>query len=160
MNRPFALCTTLLLLATSSAMAETVYRRVDAEGNVTFSSAPPKPGEKAEKMEVDPNRNVVAPHSTPETQRLESQERGRYWEAQQNQTRHEEERNARIAAAEARLEQARSAQQAGQALQPGDLIGKQSGGTRPSAQRSERLQRLDDDVKAAEAALEEARSTR
>ena len=64
---------------------------------------------------------------------------------------------AEVQAAEAQLQKARDAQQAGQALQPGDLIGKQGGGTRPSLQRTERLRQLDERVKAAEENLERVR---
>lgn len=157
MNKSRALCAAIALLFVAGANAETVYRRVDANGNVTYSSAPPKAGEKAEAVEIDPNRNVVTPHSTPETERLESEERSRYWQNQQESQQQQQDRDAQISSAEARLEQARAMQEAGQALQPGDLIGKQSGGTRPSQQRTDRLQRLEDDVKAAEENLERVR---
>lgn len=151
------LCAALALLLAGSAAAETVYRHVDADGNVSFSSKPPKTGEKAEAVEIDTNRNVIAPESTPTTERLEAAERERYWQQKQAETQKQQESNAQVQAAEAQLRQAREAQQAGQALQPGDLIGKQGGGTRPSAQRSERLQRLDAELKAAEENLERVR---
>ncbi len=160
MTRSRALCAAITLLLAAGANAETVYRRVDADGNVTYSSSPPKTGEKAEAVEIDPDRNVVAPHSTQQTEQLESAERQRYWQNKQDSERQQQDQQAQIDAAEARLAQARAAQEAGQALQPGDLIGKQSGGTRPSPQRTERLQRLDDAVKAAEENLQRARSGR
>lgn len=157
------LCSALMLLLCGGASAETVYRHVDAEGNVSFSSEPPAPGEKpkagekVEAIEIDPDRNVVAPHVTPETQQLEAQERERYWSQQQIEQQEQQQRNAQIQAAEERLRAAQQAREAGQALQPGDLIGKQGGGTRPSQQRIERLQRLDDDVAAAQENLEQVR---
>ena len=157
MSQISLLTAALTLLLAGGASAETVYRHVDAEGNVSFSSAPPKAGEKAEAVEIDPNRNVVAPHVTPETQRLEAQERERYWQQKQSETTQQQQRADEVQAAEAQLQKARDAQQAGQALQPGDLIGKQGGGTRPSLQRTERLRQLDERVKAAEENLERVR---
>ena len=157
MTRPATLCLALALLSTGTAHAETIYRRVDANGNVTFSSAPPKPGEKAEQIEVDPNRNVVAPYITPETQQLEAEERQRYWQKQQQDEQRQQDRQTLIEQAEAQLRQAREALDAGKALQPGDLIGKRGGGTRPSPQRNERLHELEAQVKAAEENLEQVR---
>lgn len=40
----------LLLAAASMAMATEIYKRTDAQGNVTFSDQPPAPGETAEKV--------------------------------------------------------------------------------------------------------------
>ena len=156
MNRAL-LCSLLALLLANSAGAETVYRHVDAEGNVSFSSTPPKAGEKAEAVEIDPDRNVIAPHTTPQTEQLEAEERERYWSKQQQEQQEQQQHNATIEAAEEQLRAAQAAREAGQALQPGDLISKQSGGTRPSSQRTERLQRLDERVKAAEENLERVR---
>lgn len=157
MNRSRLFCAVLALLVTASASAETVYRRVDADGNVTYSSTPPQTGEKAEAVEIDPDRNVVAPHTSPQIERLEAEERSRFWSRQQQETRQRQDREAQIRAAEERLERARAARETGQAVQPGDLFGKKEGGTRPSLQRIERLERLDQEVRAAEENLERVR---
>ncbi len=152
------LCSALVLSLCGGASAETVYRHVDAEGNVTYTSTPPATGEKAEVIEVDTQSNVLSSERTPELERLEEEERQRYWQRQQDTQREQVSRESEREAAEARLRRAREAREAGQALRPGDLMGRKDGGTRPSQQRTERLQRLDAEVKAAEEELERVRS--
>jgi Domain of unknown function (DUF4124) len=70
-------CLTIITLAisvlSSPAMAETVYKSVDAEGNVTFSSTPPA-GVEAEQIELQPGPTPAEQQQSLEAeQRLEAQ---------------------------------------------------------------------------------------
>jgi hypothetical protein len=157
LRHPALLALLLTTTVSVAASAETVYRRVDPDGNVSFSSTPPAPGEKAEAIEVDTSRNVIAPERTPAAQRFEAEARQRQQQTQRELEREQRNRSAELDAAEERLQRAIKAREAGQALQPGDRIGRKEGGTRPSLQRIERLQRLDADVEAAEQELQRLR---
>lgn len=149
-----AIVTLLGLGFALSAAAEKVYRHVDPEGRVTYSSEPVKgPGE-ATTIEVDTERNVIGSETTPELERLEDQQRIRRNRELQEQRQLRNEMQQRRAEAEERLQRAEQAWQEGQATQPGDFIGRKDGGVRPSPQRLQRLQQLEHERQAAQQALD------
>ena len=137
--------------------AETVYRRVDAQGNVSFSEEPPAEGEQGvEAIDVNPNQNVLSPEQFRELPLTAD-------EAMQRQRVKKVERDAAnkidpVVKAQEALDEARQALAEGEVVQQGDFMGKAGGGVRPSSQRLERIERLQKQVKDAEAALRAARN--
>jgi hypothetical protein len=77
-------CLTAITLATSllcvPALAETIYKSIDAEGNVTFSSTPPA-GVEAQQIELQPGPSPAAQQQSLEAeQNLEQQSNELYQE--------------------------------------------------------------------------------
>jgi hypothetical protein len=77
-------CLTAITLATSllcvPALAETIYKSIDAEGNVTFSSTPPA-GVEAQQIELHPGPSPAAQQQSLEAeQNLEQQSNELYQE--------------------------------------------------------------------------------
>jgi hypothetical protein len=158
-------CVAVLLssAALSAAIAETVYKTVDSEGRVTYSSSPPKAGEggvTAVELEVDPDRNVIPADKSPEIEQLEQTQREQREQEHRGEVREQRDRRARIADAEEALRAAEEALQAGRTAQPGDFLGRKDGGVRPSPQRFERLERLQQAVERARENLEAERYRR
>ena len=72
------LCLTAITLSTGTlldtAVAETIYKSVDAEGNVTFSNTPPAQGVEAQTIELQPGPTPAQQQQSIETeQNLETQ---------------------------------------------------------------------------------------
>lgn len=163
MARPFAAIPLLLAVCCSGALlADTVYKSVDKDGNVTYSQKPPRDGEKARTKElpIDPNQNVVPSDKSAETQALEAQHKARAGSSQGEAAAENQGRREKIAQAEAALQQAEAALAAGQSTQPGDFMGRAGGGVRPTQQREERINSLQEAVDAARANLERAKYDR
>lgn len=152
--------TILALLAASTLVLgqgerQVVWKLVDTKGKVTYADkAPPKEYEgKVTRIEVDLNANratlvnlgetsapVLLPLTAPELKRVKA--------------------DAELARARERLEQARKAREDGKDPAPEETrwLGRKGGGARPEPTDAyhERIKRLDEAVKAAEAEYERA----
>jgi hypothetical protein len=66
------LCLTCLTLTTGllldSAVAETIYKSVDADGNVTFSNIPPPAGVETQQLEIQPGPTPAQQRQSIETE--------------------------------------------------------------------------------------------
>jgi Domain of unknown function (DUF4124) len=76
---------TAITLSTSllcaAAMAETIYKSVDAEGNISFSNTPPPAGVEAQQIELQPGPTPAEQQqSTEQMQNLEEQSNAMYKE--------------------------------------------------------------------------------
>jgi hypothetical protein len=146
----------LIALTASSALAQTVYKSSDG---TSYSDTPPASG-KAQPLEIDTNRNVVAPEQTPQ-QRAKEQQLKQEWATDRAQEEQAElSRKEKVAEAEARLQAAEAALEAGTQTQAGDFLGRKDGGVRPSLQRIERIETLTREVEQAKEALEKAKYSR
>jgi hypothetical protein len=143
--------------------ADTVYKSVDKDGNVTYSEKPPATkGEKARTREVpiDPNQNVIPSEKPSHIESLEAEQKSRSAQEHSNAANEELSRREKIANAESAVQQAEAALTAGQQTQPGDFIGRADGGVRPTQQRMERINSLQQAVDEAKANLERAQYDR
>jgi hypothetical protein len=153
-----------LALAPVLLTADTVYKTIDKDGKVTYSSSPgstDKPGAaKTVEVPIDPNQNVIPSEKSANTKALEQQHH-QIQQRNRNAEQHQQDnREQRVAQAEAALQRAEQALQAGQTAQPGDFIGKKDGGTRPTGQRAERLKALQEAVERAREQLESVKYNR
>lgn len=142
----FALLLASLSVATA---AETVYRSVDAQGNVSFSDAPPPTKAGVEEITID------APPPPPDRVRESQREaQAAIDEANRNQKRRDtaqKQQSMELGEAEQALAQARKNLEEAKVVREGDRRGMAGGGTRLT---SEYLNR----VKAAEKVVQEARN--
>jgi hypothetical protein len=146
----------LFALTATSALAQTVYKSPDGK---SYSDKPPASG-KAQPLDIDSNRNVIAPENTPQ-QRAKEQQLKQEWATDRARDEQAElSRKEKVAEAEARLQAAEAALEAGSQAQPGDFLGRKDGGVRQSAQRLERIDMLTREVEQAKEALEKARYSR
>jgi electron transfer flavoprotein alpha subunit len=139
----------LLAILSAVAAADTVYRSVDTEGNVTFSDEPPLTGSGVEEITID-----APPPPVPRVRQSEQEAQAAINKANRYQMRSkaaEEQRSMELREAEKALEQARKNLEEAKVVREGDRRGKAGGGTRLT---SEYLNR----VKAAEKGVEEAQS--
>lgn len=150
-------------LSSSVAAAQTVYRHVDEQGNVSYSDqAPVDDASRAAttEIEVDTGANVISGEHVDAnrayTQKM-NKERDADDAAMQQQR---DSRKAAITRAEQSLASAQEAYDQRAEVRPGDFVGKAGGGTRPSQQRTDRIQRLEAELQQAKTALEQARSGR
>ena len=147
----------VLLGCCGFAAAESVYKSVDKDGNVTYSQKPPTTkGDKSRTQEVpiDPNQNVSPSEKPSHIESHEAEQKSRAAPERSNATNEELSRRERIANAEAAVQQAEAALAAGQETQPGDFMGRADGGVRPTQQRMERINSLQRAVDEAKANLE------
>ena len=149
--RNYLLLSALAAVAASAVSADTVYKSTDKQGRTTYSSQPPATSAEKGKtieMQIDPNQNVLP---------VEHPQMPAY---PQNQSPSEnnavDEQAGSVAEAQATLQAAEQALEAGKEVQPGDFIGRAGGGVGPSPQRIERLNELQGAVDRAKAALEHA----
>jgi len=159
MSRYSLLVPLVLLGCCGFTAADSVYKSVDKDGNVTYSQKPPvTKGEKARTQEVpiDPNQNVIPSEKPSQIEALEAAQKSRSAQENSDATNEELSRREKIANAESAVQQAEAALAAGQQTQPGDFIGKAGGGVRPTQQRSERINSLQQAVDEAKANLERA----
>jgi hypothetical protein len=147
----------LLLTAFGAAAQAPIYKSIDADGNVTYSSTPPEDPrvQRVETVEVDPG-------PSPEAQtEAERRMRGIESAAQQQAAERQGRRAARagsVEAAEEALQQARQDLVKAQERGPGDWQTIATGGRVPSASYLQRVQKAQQRVQAAEEALEAARA--
>ena len=140
------------LCATTSLVAQTVYKSVDEKGNVSYSESPPPKGKDGKtrsttELPIDPNRNVL-PAQPPLN--LPPRDAGGGAAASTGAMSREE----AAADAKAALEAAEAQLEAGSAVQPGDFRGRAGGGVSPSQQRLQRLEELQREVDRARENLE------
>jgi predicted nucleic acid-binding Zn ribbon protein len=156
------LSASLLIASTALAIpgllpAEQVYKSIDAQGNVTYSSTPPSDADiqRIETLEVPAG-------PTPEEQAA-AEARARELEAQASQreaelTQPTRQRASSVAQAEQALQEARQAlAEAQERESPEDWQTLASGGRVPSAAYLQRVQEAQEQVQAAEEALRKAR---
>lgn len=149
----------ILLLAAGSGQlaAQTVYKSVDAEGNITFSDAP-GPGGESTPVAIDappPSAESVA----------ESQERAeKMVEAASIESAAEAdsgaEKAAQIKEAEESLKAARAQLEEAKVVGPGDRKGTASGGSRLTPEYQERVQEAERQVQDAQSHLKDVKSSR
>jgi type IV secretory pathway VirB10-like protein len=149
----------LSLLSLSSVDARTVYKSVDAQGNVTYSSTPPPPDsrEKVEKVPIAP--------PPPGTERKEAVERLRSIEvesARSDRKRQELEkkRAESVSAAETELQKARDALEDAKIQGDDDWQYLARGGRVLKQSYLDRVDQAEQRVRDAEEALRKARSGR
>jgi hypothetical protein len=148
----------LLLAATGSAAAQgPIYKSIDADGNVTYSSTPPEDPrvQRIETVEVDPGPSPA--------EQAEAERRMRGIESVADQQRAEQTsrrqaRNNTVEAAAQALEDARADLEKAKERGPGDWQTIATGGRVPSASYLQRVQKAQQRVQAAEEALEAARA--
>lgn len=145
------LCVILSVLAffCSAAITDPIYKIVDKDGKVTYSSDAPETSDEHEviTLDIDPDSNIIKPESDQTTPQLKQQYNQRYPQKSQPQKKGYQEK---LAQAKAAVEAAKTAIEEGKKVQQGDFIGKKSPGVRPSLQRQTRLQQLQEALEAAE----------
>lgn len=146
---------TAALLAATELTAQTVYKSVDEKGNVTYSESPPKAKDgkmrSTKELSIDPNQNVM-PAQGPSPYRAPAS--GQTAAGGNDGPSRQE----RVAAAQAALDAAEAQLKTGSQAQPGDFIGRASGGVGPSSQRLQRLDELQRAVDEARTNLEKSQS--
>jgi len=146
----------LLLTLSMPVAAQTIYKQVDKDGKVTYTDKPPAKDQKAEKLELSPERNIVSPLGTDPVQAKRALE-----DRMKRRADVEETRAGDIAEAQAKLDQAREALAAG--VEPREDDWKTVAGAGQAARvlnegYFERIQKLEAAVKQAEAEVEKAGS--
>ncbi len=136
--------TALLLAAPAADAQQTVYKVRLKDGSVQFTDSVPAGATVLERIEVPAGGSAVSPMPAPTARPGELDERMRFRQ-QQLEAAHRE-----VIAAEAALEQARRALEAGRAPRADELQGVRGGGTRPSPAYDARIAQLQAGVAAAE----------
>jgi len=159
-----AALTSLLLPALSVQLltAEPLYKVVDEEGRVTYTDKPPEESDKAEVTEipVNPNQNLIKSPSGKSAEQPNKELNQRVAEEKDKDQLAREEYEAKLTEAQKALKDAEQALEDGQAAQKGDWLGKKFGGTRPSPQRLERIERLENDIAKAKKHLQSVKKSR
>ncbi|MGD2137511.1 MAG: DUF4124 domain-containing protein [Gammaproteobacteria bacterium] len=140
--------TFFLAVLSTVAAAETVYRSVDAQGNVTFTDSPPAASGRVEEITIDVQQ--PPPDRVRQSQREAQKDINRARRLQKQRDAAEAEHEQEVREAEKALEQARKTLEEAKVVGPGDRRGKADGGTRLTLEYLNR-------VKAAEKGVEEAR---
>jgi hypothetical protein len=148
--------------SSSPTLGVELYKIVDSEGRVTYTDK--KPGEEqvgsVTRMDVDPEANLIKNESGLP---LEERERRLNNQIEQRQAQDEEKRAAykeQLAIAEAAVREAEKSLEAGSVVRAGDFLGKKGGGARPSPQRLERLEKLNQDLQDAKQHLRKIRKNK
>lgn len=151
------ICIVSLALAASSAGAQQVYKSIDAEGKVTYSSSPPATAEIVEQVPI------AAPPSEAAQQEAEK----RLHEVEKEATRGEKQRTAQqeekrdaVAAAEKERDAARIALEEAKIKGDDDWQRINTGGRALKQGYLDRVQEAEERLKAAESALRKARRGR
>jgi Domain of unknown function (DUF4124) len=149
------------------ANAQALFKYTDKNGKVTYSDRQPKPGEKAERVNIDPNANIMT--SSPAVRSGGSQALQEGGDRSKAKADGRATREEKIKAAEADLEKAKKALE--DASQPSpeertirvgrDKSGKPTGVNviLPKPEYKERVEKLEADVKKAQEKLDEVRSS-
>lgn len=144
-----------LLLLTGAAGAQQVFRSIDADGNVTFSSSPPSPNSGARVDTI-----TLAPGPTPE-QRAAAEERMRQIEAEaeritQDRAARRAQQQSDVQGAREALRQAEAELVKAQERGDGDWQTLATGGRVPSAAYDDRVEQAEQRVQEARDALNRA----
>lgn len=156
MARPRFSLMILAALSAAPAVADTVYKSVDDQGNVTYSAEPPKASEAKRVEEIRVGDGPSEEEQAEALQRMremeltvERLEQERMLEAQAQ--------DAAVAAARAELEEAQAALEQAREMSPDDWQRIVTGGRTPKPSYFERVDRAEQRVQAAEQALREVR---
>ncbi len=149
-----------LLFICGSAGAESIYKHVDEDGNVSFSDV--TPGGSASEVElIEQNANIfdaedssIAEDSDFLQQRLEKKKELKEQAGKTNAWKTD------LKAAQLELKLALQAQSNGVVAEEGDFIGSANGGARPSASYFKKLQELDERVDKARDRLTEVKKAK
>lgn len=126
-----------VLLAVSSAFAETtLYRWVDAQGNVHYSDTTPPKGVAAEKITVQDKNINTLPADKRQVQEMQAEQRRQ----QMYQSRALDDWQRRYKAAQQELQAAREQLKQAQKIGEGDTVGSFMGGARPTEAWNNRLE--------------------
>ena len=146
-------CISFALVLTVDARAESeIYKYVDEDGVVSFSSKPPPESTEAEPVDV-PEGNII--HKRKLTAKdKEFQKKDRELTKKLNQRINERKERAReIASAKQEVKERKEALENGKIIQPGDRIGTASGHSRLRPSYHQRVERLEKELAAAEEKL-------
>ena len=140
-----------MMLTTGPSMADAIYKIVDKDGKVTYSSELPESKNDVEitDLDIDPDANVIKPESSQAAERLKQEYNQRY-PVDNSEKQQRESYEQKLAAAKNDVKAAKQAMAEGQTVVPGDFIGKSGGGVRPSLQRQSRLESLNKNIETAE----------
>lgn len=130
----------------SSSGTATVCKSVSSDGQVSYGECAEMPSGNQQKIDIDLDRNIVPAEKTAEILSLEDEQRKR---AEQKKTAEKPAPSALEQAKQA-LRDAEKAYEEGQKVQPGDFMGRADGGTRPSAQRLQRIEQLQQELEKAQ----------
>jgi hypothetical protein len=149
----------LSILAISSAGAQTVYKSIDAQGNVTYSSTPPPEGSGKAIREVP-----IAP-PPPESQRQEAEERVRQLQIESARIDRQREGDKKqradsVAAAEKELQEAQMQLEEAKIRRDEDWQYLATGGRVLKQSYLDRVDRAEKQVRQAEQRLQTARGAR
>lgn len=149
-----------------SVSAQDLYKYVDKNGKVTYSDVKPKPGEKATKVNVDHKDNVVASHKRKVENDGEGKDTAR--DAKEDKKAAAAKRESAIEAAEKRVADAKKALERGSEMTAEDStirVGRNAKGAPsgantviPKPAYTERVAKLEADVKEAEENLQKVKS--
>lgn len=135
----------LVGVVSATAYGQAIYKHVDKDGKVTYSDQPPAkdaPKGSATKLEIDPERNRMAPPSAAAAGRV-----GRNTEEQLNQ---QDQLRAKVAEAKKQLEDAKKAQEAGKDPKEDEFVPRGAGRRGPGEAYEKRQADLQAAVKTAE----------
>jgi hypothetical protein len=160
MNKTSLFCAAALSLISLSVVAQQqVYKSIDSQGNVTYSSTRPDPGGASAVEQI-----LIAPPPS-ETEREAAEQRLREIQRksalrEKHQSEAKQEKRASVEAAQTALDEARTALERTKAMGPGDWQTIATGGRVPKQSYLDRVQHAEERVKHAEDALKKARRGR
>ena len=155
---PVRIAVTLLFAGTlgapSLALAEEIYKSVDADGNVTYSSVPPE--------EAVDTQTVSVPDAPSEVQRQEAEQREKQRQrAADNMAREraarDSQRGGTVQDAEKGRDRAKTQLERAQVEQDSDWQGLAGGGRRLKESYFERVRNAEEELRQAEEAVSKAR---
>lgn len=149
--------TILSLTFAPLGIADTVYKSVDAEGNVTYSTTPPVDATQTESVPIAPG--PTAEQRAAAEARMSELARARA-EAREREAENEEERAESVADAQKRLDEARAALKDAQEERVGDWQHTAGGARFRSLSYRQRMSAAEERVERAEEALAQARRGR
>ena len=152
---------TIIVLLTAislQATAQTVYRSVDKEGNITFSDAPPEGKADVTQIEVDaPPPSAAAQR---EAEQRTQQMIGAAKESSQTGESSGPDKADQVRAAEQSLKEAQSNLEEAKVVGPGDRRGTAGGGSRLTPEYLQRVEKAEQQVEAARQQLKDVKSGR
>lgn len=149
----------LALLVSCSALAQTtLYKSVDAQGNVTFSDAPPAGDGAVDEIEISDTPANVLPSETIQ-QQIEEQQRADKQAADRAQIA-KRDWQQRYDTAVAELEEAEKNLASAQEIKEGDTVGSAFGGARPNQKWIDNLESAERELEEKQAALAKVKRER
>lgn len=145
------------------SLADEIYKIVDKDGKVTYSSELPQSTSDVDitGLDIDPDANVIKPESSQAAERLKQEYNQRYPNNNSGKDQQKvESYKQKLTAAKQAVNLAKKAITEGKTVAPGDFIGKSGGGVRPSLQRQSRLESLNKNLESAEENLRQVIKSR